>query len=225
MGFENKNYPSHSKARFKDIKTEWWSDIIRSGIEYWKVPEDLLKNILEDLPEGASILDLGCGDGNLIESLSKLNKDSGKNFKITGADISEEIIDNITKKKLTEAGVSGVDYSIVNIIKQDIPKKFDVVFMKFVLGCLRDEKYSSQEDLFNDVLEKVKKSCNCLVLITTVLKEGIDPESVQQIFMHGDVLNKLMNKHFEEVKQMETNEEKKEFYCRMYLLKNPKNKL
>lgn len=212
MEFKDTGYLEN---KFKDIQTEDWRSIDKEE-KYFRLPERLIEKISDNFPVGASVLDLGCGDGNLLEQL----KNNRKKLEITGADTSEKRM-AYAKKRVPEAA-----YFTLDITEQNIPKKFDVIFMKLVLGCLRNKKYSSQEELCDDVLKKIKESCDYFVLVTPVLKEGVDPRSVEQIFMSRDVLDRLMDKHFGKIKEeILLNEEYKEkqgMDLKVYFLTEPK---
>jgi SAM-dependent methyltransferase len=188
---------------------KYWEENIH---EYWKLPEETLRKITEKIPEGAKVLDLGCGDGELLKQL----QESGKSYNLTGADISEKVVD-VARKNIPDA-----KYITLDITEEDIPEKFDVIFMKFVLGCLKNEKYISQEELCNSVLEKIAESCEQLVLINPVLKEGVDQDKVKKIFVDKRILIGLMKKHFNKIVLLENDEGKREFNYETYLLSDKK---
>ena len=188
---------------------EYWEESVH---EYWKLPNETLRKITEKIPEGAKVLDLGCGDGELLKQL----QGRGKSYDLTGADISEKVT-NVARKKVPDA-----KYITLDITEEDIPKKYDAIFMKFVLGCLKNERYTSQEELCNIVLEKIKKSCEQLVLITPVPKEGVDQDKIKKIFVDKDTLSKMIGKHFNKAELIDTQEGRREFDYETYLLSNSK---
>lgn len=195
--------------KFSDQAKEFWEENIRS---YWKLPEKSLQKITEQLPEGAKVLDLGCGDGKLLKQL----EESGKYYDLTGADISEKVTDVASKN------VPDAKYINLDITKEDIAEKYDMIFMKFVLGCLRNKKYSSQEELCDAVLEKIGKSCDQFVLIIPVPKNGLDKSELKSIYVDAEVLQKLISRHFKKAELIDTQEGKREFNYETYLLSNSK---
>lgn len=65
-----------------------FSDISHTGIRFWNpLDEDELVQILRELPlpEGANVLDYGCGNGEVLLELV-----SHHNVRVTGVDINEE---------------------------------------------------------------------------------------------------------------------------------------
>jgi SAM-dependent methyltransferase len=193
----------------KYTQKEIWENNIR---EYWKVSEELFHKITDKIPDGAKVLDLGCGDGELLKQL----EESGKDYNLTGADISEKVTDVASKN------VPDAKYISLEITEEDIPEKYDAIFMKFVLGCLKNKKYSSQEKLCDAILEKIAKSCDQFVLITPVLKNGLEKSGLKSIYVDAEVLRKLIAKHFNKAELIDTQEGKREFNYETYLLSNQK---
>jgi len=85
------------------------------------------------IPYGSSVLDLGCGDGRLLESLTEHKQASG-----TGIEISEEKIIQCLKKGLTvyqadiDQGLydwedSSFDYVILNATLQEVTRPLMVI--------------------------------------------------------------------------------------------------
>jgi len=195
--------------KFSEQPKEFWENNIR---EYTKIPDELMRKITEQLPEGAKILDLGCGDGELLRQL----QESGKSYNLIGADISEKVTD-VARRNIHDA-----KYITLDITEEDIPEKYDVIFMKFVLGCLKNKKYHSQEKLCDDVLGKIEKNCEQLVLITPVPKEGVNQNEIKKIFVDKDILRKLISKHFHKSELIDVQEGRREFNYETYLLSNQK---
>lgn len=81
-----------------------------------------------------TILDLGCGDGSLMESLSM-----GKKWKVTGVDIFPKSAEQAREKRVYEKVIFG---DVLDVAKKLASKKqfFDVVFCSQVMEHLPREK-------------------------------------------------------------------------------------
>jgi len=69
-----------------------------------------LEDLVKELPKGASVLDIGCGSGVPIDKFL-----FEKGFKVTGVDISEEMI------KLARENLPGNDYLVKDMAGIDFP--------------------------------------------------------------------------------------------------------
>jgi len=190
--------------------------------KFGQLSPEQIEKITQRLPKESSILEIGSYDGILLKQL----KDSGNEYLLTGGDRLFESAGFI-KEKVPEAKFIELD-----ITKNEIPEKFDVIFMKFTLGCLplvrelelkRYLSLQEKEELWDKVLAKVKNNCRQFVLITQILKEGINAEDVNRpIFIPNDTLQKLLDKHFKNKKLLESQEEGPVFNIEIYLLSEPK---
>ena len=93
---------------------------------------------------GARVLDLGCGNGDLMYFLAK-----EKGVKVQGIELSEEAIYNCVEKGLSvfhsdiDSGLieypdKSFDYVILNQSMQEV-KKVDFVLREALHGCRREE--------------------------------------------------------------------------------------
>ena len=80
--------------------TTFWNYESRFPENYWSrtFGKDLIRKYSNYLNEKKIILDLGCGDGGLIESLIPFAQKNLKNSKIFGIDTSDSSIKKINKK-------------------------------------------------------------------------------------------------------------------------------
>lgn len=207
MEFKNKNEPNKDK------------------IEYGQLSEKQVEKITKNLPPESNILEIGSHKGILLRQL----EDSGSGYKLVGSDKDDEFFESI--REITP----GTEPLIIDITKDPIPNKFDVIVMKLVLGCLLLERelglknkglgLSLQEkvEVWDKVLEKVKNNCKQFILITPALKEGISVRDVNRpIFVPDDILQKLLDKHFKSKELLEVQEEgDKDFNMEIYLLSEP----
>lgn len=103
----------------------------------------LLKKSIGD---AKTILDLGCGDGSLMELLSK-----GENWQITGIDIYQKSIDMAGKKKIYSKLIIGDLLSTLTNKKLNF--QYDVVFFSQVLEHISKKR---GEKILN-IIEKFAK--------------------------------------------------------------------
>ena len=247
MEFENQDKFNESEGeqektlikKRKDFLKEFFkrmNEQIERGVEpgiFGPMSEGQIKEIIENIKEESSILEIGSYDGLLLEQLRNNKKD----YKLTGSDIRKDSLEAI-KKRVPEAEIMPFDV-IEDKFEDKFKNKFDVIFMKFVLGCLplkeaelaleKEDRLLSlqeQEEIWDKALEKVKNNCKQFILITPVLKEGIAAKDVEirPIFVPDDILQKLLNKHFgsKELLGVQKDESDKDFNAEVYLLSEPK---
>lgn len=240
MELENKGEFNKSESEQEKISIKKRKDFLReffkrmneqlgSSVEpgiFGKIYEEQVEWIMENIEEGSNILEIGSYDGLLLEQL----RNSKKDYKLTGSDIRNDSLEAV-KKRVPEAAVMPFD-----IVEDKLEDKFDVILMKFVLGCLPLKKaelalnnedqllsLQEQEEIWDKALEKVKNNCNQFVLITPALKKEVKAEEANPIFVPDDILEKLLSKHFKRKKQLENKPaEEGNFNVEIYLLSEPK---
>ncbi|PIS05186.1 MAG: hypothetical protein COT81_02505 [Candidatus Buchananbacteria bacterium CG10_big_fil_rev_8_21_14_0_10_42_9] len=104
-----KNILQQNKLAYEQV-SDFFNDSRRFA---W--PE--FSDFIEFVPTGAKILDLGCGNGRLLDALT----DTKVNY--TGLDISEPII-QAAKKRYPKA-----KFIVGDITNFSLPKKYDVIFL------------------------------------------------------------------------------------------------
>lgn len=105
-----------------------WINNHESGKDIFRTQqlEPVLKEYLQELPENASVLDVGCGWGMLLELLPKVQP-------YTGVDINSHFFEYIRAKYLGRA---------LTLLEGKLPdqlnlnSKFDLVFCCLTLHCL-----------------------------------------------------------------------------------------
>lgn len=101
-----------------------------------------LENVLSNLREGDSVLDVGCGNGRLIENLKN------KQIAYLGVDNSEELI------KLACVNYPDKDFKVLDVLNLDtINQKFNLVISVAVLHHLPSKELRLQ------ALEQLKSVC------------------------------------------------------------------
>ncbi|MBY0472996.1 class I SAM-dependent methyltransferase [Patescibacteria group bacterium] len=108
------------KNTYNKIAEDWFSD--HNSDTWWIEGTDHLASLL---PQGASVLDIGCGAGHKSKYLSE------KGFKVTGGDFSEEMV------KIAKREVPGVNFQVLDLynlaVLSEKNEKFDCVFAQAVL--------------------------------------------------------------------------------------------
>lgn len=98
--------------------------------------EKIVKNHPKSKP--LTILDLGCGNGDMLREISKFGRKSGYKFILIGIDANEHTIDYAEKLS--------VNYSEISYLKQDVFSaelsqiKYDVVLATLFLHHFTDEE-------------------------------------------------------------------------------------
>ena len=95
-----------------------YNKISKSFSETRTFPWPEFKEFLKHIPTNAKVLDIGCGNGRLYNSLQE------KNINYTGVDLSDKLLD-IAQKKYPNLRFICDDMSQLNSIKNE---KFDAIF-------------------------------------------------------------------------------------------------
>lgn len=104
----------------------------------------LLRNSIGNIK---TILDLGCGEGSLMELLSK-----GRNWQITGIDIYQKYIEMARKRNIYHKLIRGD--LLKTIRKNNLKSKYDVVFFSQVIEHVTR---SEGEKILNEIEKLAKK--------------------------------------------------------------------
>ena len=98
--------------------------------------------ILEEIPAGASVLDLGCGDGYLLATLRSRGHD-----KLVGVEVAQESI-----LKAGRRGLNVIDYDLNEGLPAFIDDQFDVVVLSATLQAV-----ANVEMLFDEMVRVGKR--------------------------------------------------------------------
>ena len=137
---------------------------------------EVLKNIFF---HGASVLDVGCGLGNLYDYLKKQDY----NFKYTGVDILPEMIFR-AKEKNPQA-----EFFSANIFEDDLfgDRKFDVIYASGIFNI----ELENNEDFLRNALQKFVSLSNKFVVFNLLHARSATkepgyyyqtPDTVQKLF-------------------------------------------
>lgn len=135
-----KNFKSYYKTKSKPID-KWTWEYLRQRKKYFQMP----LGWHEILQHGGSIIDVGCGDGDLIQNFidfaNKNKRTLKKNkIKILGVDVNESRIENA--KKFVKSNLDNVEVefkkaNFINFLKL----KFDHAFVAGVFEILNDKDF------------------------------------------------------------------------------------
>jgi len=114
-----------------DTNASFWSYYIDRDEEHKAVLNDFADFVLEDDGPIQSILDIGCGEGYLLRKLAEDLKDA----KLLGVDYSKRLLEFAKEKA---AQMPNIEWMEVDITRQNIEQKFDVVTSTFCVDEIPD---------------------------------------------------------------------------------------
>jgi len=115
---------------------DYWKRRVTQGVSHTVIPRYTW--VAERIPDGDSVIDIGCGDGAFLAYLKSRNPASP----LFGIDISEEAISH-----LKERGIDGVRTDGTIPLRKLVDRDFDIVVLMEVL-----EHMSEAEAFFKEVL-------------------------------------------------------------------------
>ena len=107
----------------------------------------LICKVLNQIREVNEIVDVGCGNGKLLFAVFKIYKKKGKNVNLTGIDFSKNVIEGNRKEKRKKK----IDFFQVDIEKETLSKRFDLVLCSEVIEHLYNQRKS-----FTHIMSMVK---------------------------------------------------------------------
>lgn len=117
---------------------------ILSGINKWlggnQVTLDGVEKLIQNLPKSEElvIVDLGCGNGDMLRKVSKLGKKLGYRFKLIGIDANKE---SIAYAKLLSLSFDNIDFIQLNIFSKEFKElNYDIVLSTLFLHHLEDKE-------------------------------------------------------------------------------------
>ncbi|MGY4384397.1 2-polyprenyl-3-methyl-5-hydroxy-6-metoxy-1,4-benzoquinol methylase [Pedobacter sp. UYP24] len=85
-----------------------------------------------------SILDIGCGNGDMLRALADYGLDKGFNFKLIGMDANQYTVNHATALSTNYPNVSFICADIFNELKQE--RYFDVILCTLTLHHFKDDE-------------------------------------------------------------------------------------
>ena len=147
------------KKTYDKIAEDWHKDHLND--DWWLQHID---DLIEQLPHGASILDVGCGPGHKSRYFAE------RGFRVTGVDISERMVE------IARHYVPDAQFEVVDMYQLDtIQETFDCVFVCAALLHIPKKDVGM-------ILEKCKsvlKDTGVLCIITKEQWEGQADEEVK----------------------------------------------
>lgn len=97
------------------------------------------------------IIDLGCGDGEMLRVCSEVLKREGRDFKFMGIDANPHIIEEAEKRSVNYPNIK---YRVMDVFSSELDKlEFDIVLCSLFLHHLKDDQIS---ELLKKISEKAK---------------------------------------------------------------------
>ncbi|CAG0951098.1 demethylmenaquinone methyltransferase / 2-methoxy-6-polyprenyl-1,4-benzoquinol methylase [Methanosarcinales archaeon] len=167
-----------------DYNEKWkiWGDMQRYGPSH-RHTRRLIRKYIEDL-NYKTVLDVGCGEGSLLQSLNL-----GDEYELYGMDISKRALE-IAKTRVKAA------FEVSDISKQSLGKKFDLVICSEVLEHIIDDMPAIEN------LHKMSKNIIITVPIGKMCAEDLQVGHVRR-YSREEILNKLKNVGFKIIKERE----------------------
>lgn len=117
---------------------------ILASINKWlggnKVSLSGVKNLLKNIPPNREVIivDLGCGNGDMLRRVSKLGEKSGFNFKLIGIDANK---DSIAYARVSSLEFKNISYHQMNIFSKEFKElEYDIALSTLFLHHLSDDE-------------------------------------------------------------------------------------
>jgi 2-polyprenyl-3-methyl-5-hydroxy-6-metoxy-1,4-benzoquinol methylase len=118
-----------------------------------KVTINGLKKVLKNHPKSQpiTIIDLGCGGGDILRAISRFGTQNGYQFKLIGIDANEH---TVNYANALSKDYKNIEFKAVDIFSEDFKKlKYDVVLTTLFLHHFKEDELVS---FLKPVLEKAK---------------------------------------------------------------------
>lgn len=125
------DFSSRVEKTFSKETADGW-DNKSKFVTYRGVKNPITDEVMMNVKDGISILDVGCGTGKLVSKIDKKIKCGN----LVGLDISGDMIKHAKSKVFT--GNNKVDFIDDDFMKHDFNDKFDIIIFSYVLHHMSD---------------------------------------------------------------------------------------
>ena len=166
------------------MKPFWENEYLNKEKSTFGNPSKEVEDIVPFLPEGAKILDVGCGDGRHALYLA------GLGFQVDAFDISKNAIEKINYLK--ERNNLNINTYMCDVLEFEFKYKYDVIIVHGVLQFIEREKQPK-------IIELLKKwtSINGYHIIALFTDEEPVPEDLKDVmigvFKNGEIKDYYMD--------------------------------
>jgi len=177
---EQYEYPYHYIPRLKDgafSQTHHWG----WGYRYLGGLDVVLDQLTGRPFE--SLLDIGCGDGRFLSEVTCRYPDA----ELLGVDYSDKAIN------LARTFNPGLRYEVIDIVKEPMPRQYDVVTLIEVLEHIPPDHL----DMFCQAVALVVKDRGCLILTVPHINSPVISKHYQHFTSHA--LLELLGPHFRNI--------------------------
>jgi SAM-dependent methyltransferase len=130
---------------------------------------------------GAALLDVGCGNGELLATVAK----SGKVARLTGVDLSDVPLAQARQN------VPQADFHVLDICKEVLPERFDLITCMMTLDLVDDDQRAAQH-----LSEMLKPGGHLLVVVQHLAKLGSPLDERYGVRRHErESLTQLLSGH------------------------------
>lgn len=128
-----------------------------------KVTLQGVRNLLKssDPKREISILDVGCGNGDMLRTLSDYAKQNDINFRLHGIDANDFTINHA---RSLSVGYANISYSVSDIFEYDLPERYDIILCTLTLHHFKDPelldllKYFERQSRIGIVINDLHRS-------------------------------------------------------------------
>jgi 2-polyprenyl-3-methyl-5-hydroxy-6-metoxy-1,4-benzoquinol methylase len=138
------------------MQSIFWDKVYSEGRDFSVIDEGFLAKLIRDGNISGDVLDVGCGTGDLVVKLAKMN------LSVTGIDISDVGIDKAKNRTKTENVEVRLILGDINVVDE----KFDAIFCKLVYAFV-----PNKIDFLEKIKDKLKRD-GVFVLITPIINES-----------------------------------------------------
>lgn len=144
--------------------------------------EDQVDSVLKQFPNTQSVLDIGCGEGQLLVQLE------ARGISTVGIDVSEVGITEARKHVKGELIVGDFE-----TFEFPADTSFDLVFVKFVIAFI------AEPDLFFQKVTQLLRTHGGLVLLTPVMPNPNPLSPSEEVFVEIAVLDRCLFRYFSSI--------------------------